>query len=594
MRPVGWPALAAVTLAAPALRLPVSGAQQLVSVDGTVYIRLARALFSDAQFETVQPPGYPALIAIFHTVIRDWVAAAKAVDLVSGVLLVPLVWILARRYVPSWRWCLFPALAVALLPLFVRYSVTTMSEMPYMVLVTAMFLAVPRRPFTGGLLGGLAYLVRPEGLIVAAALALAGVLRAPRWGLRLGLGAAVIAGGFVLQQGLATGSWTLSAKTVNVGGTSWMDNEPAPGDTARAFDARVREYGQNSLRAYPARLAGHVRQLVRHGGYVVPLVGLAGLATPAAPLAAGVLPLAVTPAFSLPAHPRFILPYLPFLFILATAFLARRPRFAMPLLGLCLLGVAASAYTERRAYTLNEDGTFPALVKAGEWLRQYVTEGTVVYDRKPYTAFYAGAEYRAIPMGSYDEILDAIVAAEGDYLVLGQAVIDFFRPMLLPLIMDKGYVTNDPRLAPVYLDTQYVNRRTMIFRVVRPGGPAPNPEEAHLKPRLAEITHQEDHFPHGMLALRAGRWQVAAGEFEYVLRRDPENADALNNRAWALYKANVGALGVAEENARKAVSIQPENADYWDTLVAILQAAEKTEEAAEAEATLRRLTGDAP
>ncbi len=572
---------AGVLLAGLVLRLLLWRTQPFVSVDGTTYIRLARALSGDVAFDSVMPPGYPALILIFQTVARDWVTAARLVDLVAGLALIPLTWLLARAYVSRWWLRLAPAVAVAALPLPVRYSLTTMSEAPYLALLLGAFvLAARRRDFPTGLLGGLAYLVRPEALTATLALALVRWRRPRRAALVLA-GLALVVAPVLVMQGVTSGVWSITRKTNNLGGSAWWQNEPLASGVEQPGAAadRLREYGSESLASYPRRLAGYAWHTVRHGGWVVPALGLAGLASPAAPLGAGLVQFLITPAFALGNNPRFILPYLPFLWILAAVFLDRAGRRARLGLGaLCIAGLVATGAVEAPGYRVQEDGTFPELVEVGRWLAPHVRSGTVIYDRKPYAAFYAGAAYRAIPLGTYDEMLDAIVRDGGDFLVVDQAVVDFFRPELLPLVLDKGFVGNEPRLRPVHLNLKYRDRATVVYRVVRPGGPQPLPDERGIREQLAQITHQENHFPHGILAMRGEHWQVAAGEFAYAISADSSNSAAFNNRAWCLLQADM-ALPSAESDARRATALDPENPDYLDTLIAVLRRVGKGEEA---------------
>lgn len=572
---------AGIVLAGLLLRLALWGTQPFVSVDGTTYIRLARAMAGGVAFDSVMPPGYPALILIFQVVVRDWVIAARVADLAAGLALIPLTWLLARAYVSRWWLRLAPALAVAALPLPVRYSLTTMSEAPYLALLLGAFvLAARRRDFLTGFLGGLAYLVRPEALTATLALALVRWRRPRRAALVLGGLALVVAPTLVIQ-GATSGVWSITRKTNNLGGSEWWQNEPLASGAAQPEAAadRLREYGSESLASYPRRLAGYAVHTVRHGGWIVPVLGLAGLASPAAPLGAGLLQFLITPAFALGNNPRFILPYLPFLWILAAVFLDRAGRRARLGLGaLALAGLVATGIVEAPGYHVQEDGTYPELVETGRWLEPHVRPGTVIYDRKPYAAFYAGATYRAIPLGTYDEMLDAIVRDGGDFLVVDQAVVDFFRPALLPLALDKGVVGNESRLRPVYLNLKYRDRATVVYRVIRPGGPKPLPDERGIKEQLAQITHQENHFPHGILAMRGEHWQVAAGEFAYAISADSTNAAAFNNRAWCLLQADM-ALPNAESDARHATALEPENPDYLDTLIAVLRRVGKHEEA---------------
>lgn len=578
-------------LAGLVLRLSLWKTQSLVSIDGTNYIRLAWALAGGSPHDTVQPPGYPILIVVFHWVVRDWVTAARAVDLAAGLALLPLVWLIARLYVARWWLRFLPVAAVAFLPLPVRLSLTTMSEAPYLAFLLGAFLALGhKRASIAGLLGGIAYLVRPEALLAIVLLALMN-LRRRRQAALLMAGAALVVLLGVVAQGAATGVWTLSRKTVNIAASDWRENEMASqeGQAPATTAERVETYGKEAVSAYPKRLADLTAFTARHGGWVLPVMGLAAIASPAMPLAAGLPQILVTPLFAIGTYPRFIFPMLPFLWILAAVFLDRRGRaMRLALVVLGAAGLVASGVFESRAYRINEDGTFPELVEAGQWLAPHVQPGTVIYDRKPYAAFYAGATYRPIPLGDYDATLDAIVRDGGDFLVVDQAVVDYFRPALLPLALDKGVAGNEPRLRAVYVNLKYRDRHTIVYRVVRPGGPEPLPEEKSRRELLELVTHQENHFVHGILAMRGERWQVAAGEFAYAISADSTNATAFNNRAWCLLQAGLS-LPSAESDARHAVALAPDNPDFLDTLIAVLRRVGKDEEADRLEPRLREL-----
>ena len=140
-------------------------ATSIVSIDGTEYIRLAGELMGNPVYGSSQPYGYPFLILLVHALGAEWVTAARIVDLIAGLALIPLTWLLTRHVVSHPALRLIPALGAALLPLTVRYSITTMTEAPYLALLLGAFLLVVSRRFlAGGILVGLAYCVRPEAL----------------------------------------------------------------------------------------------------------------------------------------------------------------------------------------------------------------------------------------------------------------------------------------------------------------------------------------------------------------------------------------------------------------------------------------------
>ncbi len=68
-----------------------------------------------------------------------------------------------------------------------------------------------------------------------------------------------------------------------------------------------------------------------------------------------------------------------------------------------------------------------------------------------------------------------------------------------------------------------------------------------------------------------GDYEDAERAYREALRKDPLNADAMNNLAWLYYRWNRN-LAEAESLARKAIRTNPERADiYSDTLRRILE-----------------------
>ncbi len=235
-----------------------------------------------------------------------------------------------------------------------------------------------------------------------------------------------------------------------------------------------------------------------------------------------------------------------------------------------------------------DEPAHPELVAAGAWLKPYVQPTSLVYSASSRVAEAAGGTHRDLPTGSYEQILDAIVAGRGDWLILGEGPLGPGTDTLLPLLMDKAVAWNDPRLRPVYIDNKSVGKRVLVFRVDRPGGPVAIAAEKEVKPRMSILTHTENHKLHGMLAMRGSRWAIAAGEFAYVVERDSTDAVSHNNRAWCVLQTGQW-LHMAEEHAHKAVALDPSNADFLDTLIQVLRAAQKPDEAAFFQARLDSL-----
>ena len=572
-------ALLAIVLAGAALRIALWGSQAIVSIDGTAYIRMARSLLGEPGSPTVHQYGYPALIAAVHAAVGDWVLAARLVALVSGIAVIPLVWLLAGRVVANPWLRLLPAAAAAFLPFPVRYSLTTMTESPYLALLLLAFLLAARsRWLASGILGGLAYTVRPEALLAIGVIGLSRIRRVRVWS-RLAAGALLVAAPYVIAVGVTQGSWSLSGKTINLASRDWREaekqvgEEPVPGD----LRSRLERFGGEVIRGYPPRAVEIGEQVLRQGGWTAPLLALGGaVAGAAAWLLGGVAYLLLLPFALVGPRARFVTPALPFLWILAAVLLARvpRPPVRAVLAAVCLGGLGATAYLERTGYLYNEDGYYPELVRAGEWLAGRAEPGQVVASRKPYVAFYAGLSGVTPPTGDYHRVLDELVEGDADYLVAHEGVLAVFRPELLPLVHDRGTIENEPRLRPIYHDVSDLGLRTLLYRVVRPGdtGPGDTP------PSLDSIPHAGHHFAHAILAVQGGRWENAARELDLVLAREPDHVQALLARARVLIELE----GDPEEvlaTVRRAEAIAPGDPQVRSTLAGALRYAGRPEEA---------------
>lgn len=480
-----WLALAAITLVGLALRVALWSTQSIPSVDGTAYIRMAWTFAGGPAIASVHQYGYPLLIWFTHFLVPDWVTAARIAPLVAGTLLIPITgWMAAGFLRGRWR-CLLPAAAMAASPLAIRYSLTTMTDTPFLALFfLALGLASRSRMFPAGLAFGLAYAIRPEGLLGAVIVA-ALQWRRPRGMVPLLAGAALIVIPYVVTVGLVDGRWTLSPKSLNIAAGSWTAAEEQAGDEVigKSLSDRLQRFGGETVRQYPSRAGDVLRQLATQTGYLPLLLAPIGLMGPALLLLAGLAQIIFLPLTFIGARVRYLFPFLPILWILSMVTIERwkRPAARIALTTLLIASIAFAAWSSRDLYTMNEDGYFPELVEAGTWLKGLCTPATVVYDRKPYTAFYAGAAGRFTPAGGYDAILNEIVARGGDFLVINDWVTERFRPELLPLAFDAAVVAAEPRLRPIYFEQSTRGMRTLIFRIIRPGGPPPTIGEDEIR-----------------------------------------------------------------------------------------------------------------
>lgn len=195
----------------------------LTARDSVGFARYALALddttrpWADVLREEAHPPGYPLLVLAAYKAmgaaepVTDRVLfAAQVASSVTGVLIVlPTFWLGRRlfgRGVGFWS-----ALLQQLLPVFASDTADGLSDGPFLLCVlTAIAIGTwafdRRRRWPGlllcGLLSGLAYLIRPEGVLVPAALAVTLLLRAVDTGFVRAIGGAVaVAVGFVAMGG---------------------------------------------------------------------------------------------------------------------------------------------------------------------------------------------------------------------------------------------------------------------------------------------------------------------------------------------------------------------------------------------------------
>lgn len=510
--------------------------QPYVAVDGASYIALARTLFTAETFQTQQPPGYPLLIRMMLPLVpggatpEGGVLAARIVALVAGLLLLVPFHALARRVLGG-RWLALGVTALlALAPLAIRYSVTTTSESSYVLfLILGFFLLALDRNAPAGAALGAAFAIRPEGLVVAAAVGVARLFGAriappdaapaPRSGGRW-RGVLLLLAGFALAGPLpmllfnhaVTGEWQLSRKGINLRSASYAANEPSPADIAAgrgpvALTDRLLDNLGDIARHWPGRTVALVGHLAGGAGWGF-VAALAGLAAGSSwLLASALLPLLVAPLFlAVPMEPRFVFPLLPFALLIGFRVALRPPgRWRAIVGGGLLLTWALAAVPGARDLERHEGESYPELVAAGRALRNLSTPTTLFFDRKPFTAYYAGGQGRTPPLGPYMESIDAMLAAGGDYLVVHAFVARTFRPALLPLLGDPCVMLRDPRLSLIYLETEVANRAVAIYRFNRPGlAPVPpelfgglwnevaqspcDPANAELHARLATLT----------------------------------------------------------------------------------------------------------
>jgi hypothetical protein len=394
--------------------------------DGPAYLVLARGPTTLAGY---YPPLYPAAIRLAHAARLGWEAAGRAVSFGAGAATIPVTAVLATAMLGAEAGAAAAVLA-AVHPGLVHASAEVLAESLSGLVVALwalLLLGGPPRGLKlvgGGLLAGLAALVRPEGIALVPLTALGAAAGAPR-GSRLVratvplLAAAAILGPLVLSASRASGGLAITGKETPVVARKY-------GVAASGVAALVLWHPHAFLRVYPRELARQALLTLGavHGLLVLPLV--AGLAAaPAHARRARLLALAALAATTLgiptlATGKRYVVPLLPLLLpwvapgwqrlAARLSASARRTLAALVLGGLALQGVwpperaTETCYRETCAFVAAQFGAPAALV---------TDDGRL--------AWLCGARFVPYPPATDAAALSALARTRGANLVIVHA-----------------------------------------------------------------------------------------------------------------------------------------------------------------------------
>ena len=485
------------------LRLAFLRVHQTIERDGVFYASVAehvarggRLVDLSGQPHTFYPPGYPVLVAPVYLLLGDSHRAGQAVSLVAGLALVWLASVVGRRLAGE-RAGLVAAALAALYPPFVHSSVSVMTEATFGALLCLLILAeigLAERPGVGGsalagALVGALYLIRPEGLLLAAGPAwlVGGWLarreppaRVGRRAAAFGLALAALVLPYVLYLHAVTGAWLLSGKGVAL----------RAAETRAVFESiafgppRARPW--QGVRAEALALAErYLRNLFVQEGVMAQALSLLAVGLAAVGLAAGtrwrgrlavegvavcgLAPLLLYPAFEV--VERWTEPYMVIVFLYAArgvlCVAARAaPATRAPLAAWGLVGLLALRWGPQLAIPLRYTPAFELVEQrdAGRWIRGRGEARASVMSRVPEIAYYARARWVALP---YADISGVVAAARGagvTFLVLDELSMRRLRPELLPLLDEPP----PPGLTLVHQSDEFPARRVRVFLVGHP------------------------------------------------------------------------------------------------------------------------------
>lgn len=473
-------ALALILLAALLLRLWLALRTGHPGFDAVYYLHQARTLVATGTLPFGSfAPGWPLLVAAGLlpvgpedplTVLR----VAQLLNVALGVGLVAAAFAMLRRPLGAPA-ALLGAALLAIQPLAVRLSTGAMSDLLAAVLLAGAWLLLRRGAWARtGLLLGYAYVVRPELILVLAAVVVSELHRTRRVPWRLGLAAAVCVAPYLVFARLASGQWTLSGKSGFL--------------AAGLADVQQRGLGAVLAENLPELLAGLPAQL----GWPLVLLAVLGLAVRPGRHLLFMLPILVLPIFTFRMDARYWVPYLPF-WILAAGHGGRwlsdqmgrapGPGRAAPGAGLrgpvaaAVVVLAVAGFAVRTAPEIRrlprQEEVFVGLRDAGLWLRERVDRDTVVAGYKPYASYWAWCRFAGYGRAAgAAEVLERSVARGAEYLVVNRYVQRFLMPELGPFFEPLPPHVLEV-ITPVYEVTDPVlpGQDTRVFRIEDPVPP---------------------------------------------------------------------------------------------------------------------------
>ena len=413
------------------LRVYLSQQNLYPEVDGVFYMEQARHLVAHAElpFSTF-PPGWPLLMTppLLVLGLDDPLAplqAARVANLIFGIAFPLLAYLMLRRHIGRVMALVGTGL-LFFMPLNIYLTKGELSEMSYGCALLMAFLFWDRqRLVPAGLTLGYAYLIRPEAILTCAGVIVFQTVRTRRIPWRLLCGTLICIIPYVLFIRFETGHFSLSGKDVFL---------------ARAMS----EYhGLGMLKLLGKNLTTLMPMLPRLIGYPLALLAVLGALIRPGRWLLFLLPLAVMPFFSFAMAPRFWVPYVPFIFLLAGSGIqwlmsrwpmVRRPR-ALVITILVIAGFAANSIRKDLHLVLYSQEAFFGLKAAGLWLRPQVDRDTKIGSYKPYPSFWAWCRFEKVDKDL--EVVQAIDELRGrgaEYLVVHARIARSLCPTLVPLL----------------------------------------------------------------------------------------------------------------------------------------------------------------
>jgi 4-amino-4-deoxy-L-arabinose transferase-like glycosyltransferase len=509
-----WAWLSVIVAAGFVLRVWFLRVHAVIERDGTLFASVAESLartgrlidFTGATHAWF-PPGYPALMVPLVLATGSAELGGRLTSLAAALATIVVVFLIGRRLASSPAGLLAAALT-ALYPALLQWSVSVHSESANALAicgVTLLALRVLERPgwlaigALGALVGG-AYLVRGEGLLLAATFVwIAGAWRwrGERWpvvttrAVVFAAPVAIMVLPYVVYLHAVLGTWTLSGKlALHTALARWpqLGYEalvyspdrpalPAPGAWARLV-ADLERYARNAI-PFEGMLVESASLLV----IALAAITVFAWLQPPRDVARGVFGCAFVPILIYPfflVEPKWLEPFMPLVFVLTAQAVILLASLAPPRSRwIVVAGLAALLilrWSPRLIFPLRYTPAFEEVEQrwAGEWVRQHLGAKTTLMSRGPVAGYYAGARWVPLPLTDLAGVR-AVARREGvTVLVLDELLIRRHRPSFVPLLFEPP----PPWLTLVHEFDPFPARRVRIFTLARDveGGPANHPD----------------------------------------------------------------------------------------------------------------------
>lgn len=428
-----------IGLLALAARATLMALESGLTYDGTYYLRQAARLASGEFHWGGFPPGYPLAILAAQTALRDAELAARVVSLLAGVASVVIFYLGTWRLLGA-RVAALASVVLALHPELLRASTLVLSESFYILLVLVAVVAWERRAWAASLALGLAFLCRPEALLLLGGLPVAHWLRDRKlpgrgWWI-----------GFVIA---ATYSVIVSWKLGHVVVSPKQGQLDVDGDVLMRLWATLRAtHAVFPLILLPGALWIGLRHRLE---WLVPCGYLLFL-----------------PLYDVHIQQRMLLPALPFLAALSAAWLS----WLAPIVrrvALMASGVLLVVGVTPTLKTFGSDGVLtPRAREIGAALRPHLSFEDRVAGRFPFVPFYAGAGFVRLPLAAYDIAVDSIVGMGATHLIVLESEVTNITPQLKPLFDDAAFTAAEGRLQPVAWVDEPAGNRAILYKMRRP------------------------------------------------------------------------------------------------------------------------------